>query len=152
MYYILLFALFSGFTFSAHGQVYKWVDQDGNIQYTDQPPPSGVAQDESNLDIKSPRSPSSSSGNQVSITEKLEEKMQAFKERRDLERKAEAKQKAEAIENRKHCASAKGQLKIYQESPRLTFPDGQGGIVYADDDMRQRKIAEAQKDITAYCK
>lgn len=152
MYYILLLALFIGFTFSAHGQVYKWVDQDGNTQYTDQPPPSGVVQDESNLDIKTPRPPSSSGSNKVSITEKLDEKMQAFKERRELERKAEAKQKAEAVENRKHCASAKGQLRIFQESPRLTFPDGQGGIVYADDDMRQSKIADAQKDIAAYCK
>jgi len=27
-------------------QVYKWIDQDGNVQYTDQPPPSGDARDE----------------------------------------------------------------------------------------------------------
>ena len=36
MHYFLLFSLLLGFNFDAHSQVYKWVDQDGNIQYTDQ--------------------------------------------------------------------------------------------------------------------
>lgn len=149
MHYFLLFALFLGFIFGAHGQVYKWVDQDGNTQYTDQPPPSGAAQDEKKLKIKSPPPPPD---NKITTTEKLDEKMQAFKERRALEQKAEAKQQVEVVENKKRCASAQGQLKIFQESPRLTFPDGQGGIVYADDDMRLKKIAEAQRDIATYCK
>ena len=90
--------------------------------------------------------------NKVSTAEKLDGKMQAFKERRVLEQEAEAKQQAEALENHKQCVSAQGQLKIFRESPRLTFPDGQGGIVYADDDMRRKKIADAQKNISSYCK
>ncbi len=152
MHYFLLFSLLLGFNFDAHSQVYKWVDQDGNIQYTDQPPPSGAAQDEKKLNIKSPAPPPPSVNNKVSTAEKLDGKMQAFKERRVLEQEAEAKQQAEALENHKQCVSAQGQLKIFRESPRLTFPDGQGGIVYADDDMRRKKIADAQKNISSYCK
>ncbi|MEK7792101.1 MAG: DUF4124 domain-containing protein, partial [Pseudomonadota bacterium] len=41
----------------AQAQVYKWVDQNGKIQYSDQPPPSGAVQNEKKLGIKS--SPSS---------------------------------------------------------------------------------------------
>lgn len=150
MQYSLLFALLFVLVFNAHAQVYKWVDQDGNVQYTDQPPPSGAAVgDEKKLNIKTPPPPPVD--NQASAGETLEEKMQAFKERRDAEQQAEAKQQVEATENNKRCVSAQGQLKIFRESPRLTFPDGQGGIVYADDEMRQKKIAEAQNNIATYC-
>jgi Domain of unknown function (DUF4124) len=150
MQYFLLFALWLVLAFDVHAQVYKWVDQDGNIQYTDQPPPSGAAvRDEKKLNIKTPPPPPVDS--QARAGEALEEKMQAFKERRDSELEAEVKQQAKAAENNKRCVSAQGQLKIFRESPRLTFPDGQGGIVYADDEMRQKKIAEAQKNISAYC-
>jgi uncharacterized protein DUF4124 len=149
MHYFLLFALLLGFVINAHAQVYKWVDQDGNVQYTDQPPPSGEAQDEKKLNIKSP--PPSAVDNQANVSETLDEKMQAFQERRASEQEAEVKQQAAAVENNKRCVSAQGQLKIFRESPRLTFPDGQGGIVYADDEMRQKKIAEAQKSIATYC-
>jgi hypothetical protein len=31
-------------------------------------------------------------------------------------------------------------------------PDGAGGIVFVDDDARQRKIADANKAIATYCK
>jgi len=150
MHYFLLFALLLVFVFDAHAQVYKWVDQNGNVQYTDQPPPSGAARDEKELNIKSPPPPPSVD-NQANVTETLDEKMQAFQERRVSEQEAEVKQQAQAVEMNKRCVSAQGQLKIFRESPRLTFPDGQGGIVYADDEMRQKKIAEAQKNIAAYC-
>lgn len=151
MQYFLLFALFLVLVIDAHAQVYKWVDREGNIQYTDQPPPSdATVRDEKKLNIKTPPPPLPVD-NQASAGETLEERMQAFKERRDAEQKAEAKQQEEAAENNKRCVSAQGQLKIFKQSPRLTFPDGQGGIVYADDDMRQKKIAEAQKNIESYC-
>lgn len=148
MHHLLLFALLFGFVIDAHAQVYKWIDQDGNIQYTDQPPPSGAARDEQKINIKSPPPPVD---NKASASETLDDKMQAFKERRDSEQKAEVKRQAEAVENNKRCVSAQGQLKIFRESPRLTFPDEQGGIVYADDDMREKKIAEAQKNIATFC-
>jgi hypothetical protein len=149
MHYCLLFALFFILVVNAHAQVYKWVDQDGNVQYTDQPPPSDADWREKKLNIKTPPPPPVEK--QETASETLEEKMQAFKERRDSEQKAETKRQEEAVENNKRCVSAQGQLKIFQESPRLTFPDGQGGIVYADDEMRQKKIAEAQKNIATYC-
>jgi hypothetical protein len=41
---------------------------------------------------------------------------------------------------------------MYTDSPRLTVPDGSGGIAYVDDDMRQKKIAEANKAVATFCK
>ena len=64
----------------------------------------------------------------------------------------EANQQAKAEENKKKCIDAQGRLRIYTDTPRLTIPDGAGGITYLDDDARQRKIDDAKKQITTYCK
>ena len=45
---VLLFV----FSIVANGELYKWVDNDGKTQYTDQPPPAGAAATEKKLEIK----------------------------------------------------------------------------------------------------
>jgi len=32
------------------------------------------------------------------------------------------------------------------------MPDGQGGVAYVEDDVREKHIQEAQKNIAAFCK
>ena len=45
---VLLFV----FSIVANGELYKWVDNNGKTQYTDQPPPAGAATTEKKLEIK----------------------------------------------------------------------------------------------------
>ncbi|MEK7845247.1 MAG: DUF4124 domain-containing protein, partial [Pseudomonadota bacterium] len=75
-----------------------------------------------------------------------------FDKRQQKKKEEETKQQARTQEDKQKCINAQGQLRIYTDSPRLTVPDGSGGIVYVDDDMRQRKIDEANKAIAAFCK
>ena len=134
----------------AQAQVYKWVDQNGKIQYSDQPPPSGAVQNEKKLGIKS--SPSSAPSSDDSKSKDLSTDKQEFDKRRQEKKEKETQQQAEAEENKKKCVDAQGRQKIYMESPRLTVPDGKGGIVYVDDDARQKQIDDAAKAIATYCK
>jgi len=41
---------------------------------------------------------------------------------------------------------------MYTDTPRMTVPDGTGGITYVDDETRQKRIEEANKAIKALCK
>ena len=41
MFRIALIIALSAALAASAGQVYKWVDEDGNVQYSDQPPPQG---------------------------------------------------------------------------------------------------------------
>ena len=167
---ILLLALLA-FSFTAQGQLYKWVDKDGKTQYTDQPPPPGAARNEKKLNIQSapPVQPAAAktgdkvddkgkAGGKTGDKDKASgpkttaEKDLDFKKRRAAEAEAEAKQQAEAKQNQEKCAQAQTSLKTYQESARLTIPDGKGGTTYADDAARQKGIDEAQKDIASFCK
>ena len=70
-----------------------------------------------------------------------------------VERKEEqSKQQSKAEEDKKKCIEAQTRLRMYTESPRLTVPDGAGGIAYVDDNERQKKIDQATKEIATLCK
>lgn len=134
---------------TAHAQIYKWVDGNGKTQYTDQPPPPGAAREGQRLNIKSAPVPANSEAGRAN---NLAEERLEFDKRQQKKKEEETKQQARTQEDKQKCINAQGQLRIYTDSPRLTVPDGSGGIVYVDDDMRQRKIDEANKAIAAFCK
>lgn len=142
------------FSFVASAQVYKWVDADGKTQYTDQPPPSGAAQDEKKLNIKpTPLSSNSKKQSDADAEDDVsEDKMQSFSDRRTARKEAKEEKEKEAEELNQKCIQAKGQLKMYRDTPRLRMPDGKGGIAYVEDDVREKHIQEAQKNIAAFCK
>ncbi len=140
------------FSVAVNGQVYKWVDADGKTQYTDQPPPSGTAKDESKLNIR-PAPPTSNNNHQTdSINVVDKDQKLSFSERRAARKEAKAEKEQAAEELNQKCIQAQGQLKMYRDTPRLRVPDGNGGVVYVDDNVREGHIKEAQKNIAAYCK
>lgn len=145
--------LFTGlillFSITVNAQIYKWVDENGKTQYTDLPPPPGVAKEGQRLNIKS--SPISGN-NETSKSKNLAEERLEFDKRQQQKKEEEVKQQAKAEENKKKCIDAQGQLRLYTDSPRLTVPDGAGGIAFVEDDARQKKIADANKAVATFCK
>lgn len=137
------------FSITVNAQIYKWVDESGKTQYTDVPPPPGVAKEGQRLNIKS--SPISGNNESSKSRNPGEERLE-FDKRQQQKREKDAKQQAKAEESKKKCIDAQGQLRLYTDSPRLTVPDGTGGIVFVDDDARQRKISDANKAIATFCK
>lgn len=132
---------------NAQAQIYKWVDKNGKTQYTDQPPPPDAAKAEQKLNIKSV--PVTGSQDR---SRNLSEEREEFDKRRQLKKEEDAKQQVKSEDSKKKCIDAQTQLRIYTDSPRLTIPDGAGGIMYVDDDLRQRKIADANKAVATHCK
>jgi hypothetical protein len=144
---VLLFV----FSIVANGELYKWVDNNGKTQYTDQPPPAGAATTEKKLEIKlTPVQPADDKAKKA--RKNLAERELDFKKRLAEKEQEEAKQQKEIKESKKKCTQARSKLKLYQEAPKLTVSDGKGGIVRADDAARQKGIKEAQKEIKSYCR
>jgi hypothetical protein len=135
---------------SVNAQIYKWVDEHGKTQYSDRPPPPGEAKDEKKINIKT--GASSHSDHESGAAKGLAEQKSEFEKRRQQRMEEEAKQKTSADENKKKCIDAKTQLSMYSDSPRLSVPDGAGGITYVDEETRQKKIDEANKLIALFCK
>jgi len=144
---VLLFV----FSIVANGELYKWVDNNGKTQYTDQPPPVGAATTEKKLELKlAPVQPADAKDKKTG--KNLAERELDFKKRLAEKEQEEAKQQKEIKENKEKCTQARSKLKLYQEAPKLTVSDGKGGIVRADDEARQKGIKEAQKEIKTYCR
>ncbi|MCC7090334.1 MAG: DUF4124 domain-containing protein [Nitrosomonas sp.] len=133
---------------TANAQVYKWVDEHGKIQYGDQPPP-GIAKDRQRLNL---RTTTPSNPPESNKSKSLSEEREEFDKRQKQRKEEEVKQLAKTEENKKKCLDAQTQLRVYTDSPRLTVPDGSGGVSYVDDDARQRKINDANKAISTFCK
>ncbi|ALQ52369.1 DUF4124 domain-containing protein [Nitrosomonas ureae] len=137
------------FSASVSAQIYKWVDETGKIHYTDQPPPPHVNTKEQQLNINTAPAAGSHPGNPSNA---LSDEREEFEKRRKQRQENEAKDQAQAEINKKKCTEAQTQLRMYADSPRLTIPDGAGGIVYVDDDLRQRRIDDANKAIATFCR
>jgi uncharacterized protein DUF4124 len=150
MRYIVFILLFLLCSTMVQAQVYKWVDEDGNTQYTDQPPPSGAAENEKKLKIRS-APPSTANVESDKSTGHVDEKDE-FNKRREERLENQSKMLAQEEENERRCVDAQGRIKMLQISSRLTMPDGKGGITYVDDDMRLEQIKNAQAEIDTFCK
>ena len=155
MRYLVFILSFFFFSMLTQAQVYKWVDSNGKIQYSDQPQQTGVAQDEQKLKIQSvptPASPVNSEDDGAGGSKSLSDERLEYNERRQERLKKEAQLKEKVEENKQKCIDSQSRLRVFSESPRLRLPDGKGGLVYADDNLRQQKINEANEAVKTYCK
>ena len=142
---------------SAYCEVYKWVDPDGTVQYSDQPPPGAVK--EQSLGIKS-----KTSGSEAPGTEKTAPKASGPKtyieqdaefRKRQVEtaekRAKEEKALADAQERRQNCELARANLRTLQSGVRATRINDKGEQEYLDDNQRQQEMANAQKGVDSWC-
>ena len=138
---LLLASVVAGFAVNASAAMYKWTDKQGNVHYTETPPPEGDSteitppprvaapltnkSDNKNVpDEKNGSSPSPQSETQLSP-----EQQEAY---------------------RLNCEAAKGNLETYKTARRIKTPDGE--IVVMDDEIRQQKMQQAQEQIKKFCK
>ncbi|MCO6426958.1 DUF4124 domain-containing protein [Nitrosomonas communis] len=143
---VILLYLLAG---NANGQVYKWVDGMGKVQYSDQLPPAGASKNEKMIDIQS--SSQSANDDGKGGTKDIAEKEQPWKEKRAARGEAKSKQLAEANMKKENCLRARSNLELLRNSERLSVPDGNGGIIDVDDHLRQQYTAEALNNIATYC-
>ena len=141
---VLLAALaFSGM--SAEAQVYKWTDKQGNVQYSDQPPPDNAAK-------TSPQKlavPAPADANVPAKDTTWQEKELEFKKRR-AEASAEATKRAQ---RQTECSEARGQLKWFLENgrQRLWKFNEKGDPAWLTGTERNAEAARVREFISRNC-
>ena len=134
----------------SQAQVYKWIDKEGKVQYSDAPPPAGAgASVPQKLDTPASNSPGV--GGSVK-DQSWQDKARDYNKRRI---EAAEKQGADielARKNQERCNNARRDLRTLQEVRRVFRTDDQGERHYLDDDQRQGEIARAQGAVSATCK
>ena len=127
----------------ASAQLYKWVDKDGKVHYSDQPPPAQASKQ-----IKVDTGVSSTAPSAVARDKELEKGRQeaadAAKKKDEAERVA--KQRAE------ECDKARSYLKGLEGGGRFVTFDEKGNRTFLEADQIAAEKAKAQKNVEEACK
>lgn len=152
---LILLALSSA---NAFASLNKWVDANGKVHYSDQPPPANVKAKvlHTSSDTAVPASGTGTTAASAPAAPKtiaereaeLKRTQQAKKEAAD---KA-AQELAKAETNKINCAASQQNLRTLQDGVRLIEIDAKGERSYLDDTQRQQRVAKTQQDISTYCK
>jgi len=145
----------------ASAQMYKWVDSNGKVQYSDKPPPSNIKSEKLRDPAPAASAPAASEGKggakkDAAKTEPktVAEQEQAFRKRQAGAAKAqeeEGKKQAEAREKAENCKRAKAALTSLELSGRQSHIDEKGERVFMDEQQIAQEKARAQKEITTNC-
>jgi len=127
---------------SASAQIYKWVDKDGKVQYSDTPPPAAQTK-QLNINAGAP-SPGAAPAASAVAADK------AGKETQDASKKAEDNPKVAAAKVER-CNQATAAFKSLEQGTRISRTDANGERYYLDDDQREAEKARARKAMDESC-
>ncbi|WP_372526874.1 DUF4124 domain-containing protein [Piscinibacter sp.] len=140
---------------------WKWRDKGGQIQYSDLPPPPGVAEQDilqrphSNQRRTAPAAAASAaSGLTLTPAKAVEPELEA--KRRKAEQDQAAKTKAEeekiAVARAENCTRAKGHLRSLEDGLRIARTNDKGEREILDDKGRAEELKRTRDIIASDCK
>jgi hypothetical protein len=145
----------------ASAQMYKWVDSDGKVQYSDKPPPSNIKSEKLRGPAPAADAPATGEGKDAAKKDAAKagpktavEQDQAFRKRRLDAAKAqeeEAKKQGQARDRAENCKRAKATLANLQIGGRVARIDEKGERVLLDDQQIIQETARAQEEVAALC-
>lgn len=151
-------------TLPASAQMYKWVDSNGKVQYSDKPPPSNIKSDKLHDPTPAPAAsaPAASEGKGGAKKDAAKagpktvaEQEQAFRKRQLDAAKAqedEGKKQAEERDRAENCKRAKAALASLQLGGRQSRMDEKGERVFLDEQQIAQETARAKQIAATACK
>jgi len=122
---------------------YKWVDQDGNVVYSQNPPPEGQYE---TIRVKPGSRKSVSEDGAVDTNKRF---LQDADKKRGDDKKIQAATEKSAKIRADNCQNAKNQLEFYTVHRRIKGKDGE--YTRMDDKDREQKLQEARQAIKDFC-
>ena len=133
---------------STQAEVYKWVDDKGVTQYTQFPPPK--AEDNPTETIKPVTTPADAGDKRKAVQDKWQQEIDS-KNEKELDEQEKAAEEAHKAKLKKHCNSARKNLKALSDPTNRTFAFADGKVTSYDEKTRSAEIKKAQDYIKKYC-
>ena len=130
----------------AAARMYKWVDDQGVVQYTQHPPPDREAQ------TIEPRAPAVSDSQAAETLEAIREKAEAARKDRQFGEDYSSFVQEREARIQKNCEIARENLRVLQTASRVQAKDADGNPYFIDDKDRDSRIKQAEKQIEDNCK
>ncbi len=146
MHRATLFTLLLLLPIGAGAEVYKWVDEQGQVHYSDKPS-NGDARP---LDID--RTPAAPDPQREQRREKRDRLLQQFADERAAARHEAEEQARQKAEHERRCEQARQQLWRYEHSQYLYEETDSGERRILDDSERARQQQQLRDYIAAECR
>jgi acyl-CoA reductase-like NAD-dependent aldehyde dehydrogenase len=144
MKYILLIG-FLLLSLNAYGALNKWVDADGNVHYSDEPPPD--AQSAKTINIPPPASGAYAV---KPVSEQEEDRKKTIKSQEEAAQKDAQQQQAAQIKQ-KNCEAARSNLMTLEKAANIVTYDTNGKPVMMDDAARKQSMEDNRKAVSENC-
>lgn len=131
---------------AAAGQLYKWTDANGRVQYSDTPPADRKAE--------SVKSSGGSSIGAAAPPPTAAEQEQAFRKRQSERAEAEEKLAKEGAAKKEHetgCNRLRGYLRSLEDGGRIYETDSKGERKYYDNAKLDSEKTRVRADIEKHC-
>ena len=149
---LLLGLAMAAFSASADSEIYKWVDEEGNVRYSDCPPPPSC--DAETIQAPQEPNPTDVRRAQERLNEMLEEQ-HVSKDEREQEKLEKERQRViamtVAVAKKRVCIRVRQNLYVLQVQKPVFYLDEKGEYVYLDEETRQAEIRRMEQLITDNC-
>ncbi len=139
-------------TATVAAQVYKWVDKDGQVQFTDTPPPPGATKAEAK---KIDTGNTSGSATASTPAKSLQDRSKDFDKRQkvaaDNAKKADESLKKEELAEA-NCKSARTALRDLESGRAVRRINEAGEFVIMSDEMREAELVKTRAMAAESCK
>jgi hypothetical protein len=146
----------------AQAQMYKWVDENGHVQYSDRPPPPGAKSDQvTKSSSRTPTAPApatatapATAGKSPAPTGAAAQELEFRKRQLAAQDKAkdDEKKAADAKAKEENCENAKARVKTLEDGGRIQKPSAAGDREYMGTDEIEAEKPIARKKADDACK
>ena len=127
------------------GDLYKWVDEQGNVTYSQQKPPDQKAE---TIELKGIQSPDPDAGQKL---DSLRDRADTARKDREVAASESAATKDRDERLKKNCEIARQNVRILKTSARVQDKKEDGSTVYLDADGVAAKLKQAEQQVQDYC-
>ena len=145
----------------ASADLYKWVDAEGKVHYSDQPPPPNAkpqkapAAPRTPAPAAAPAAEGKAAAAPATGPKTAAEQEMEFRKRRVEAAEAEAKRQQEAqaaAEKQRNCQQAMNRVAVLQTGGRITKAGPNGEQTYLGDSEIASELVEARRVADSWCK
>jgi hypothetical protein len=155
---VVLFALLGAVIAMPAAAQWKWRDKGGQIQYSDLPPPAGVAEQDilqrpasaQRRAAASAPAASAAASSPKRVEPELESKVRKLQE--ELAAKEKAEQERAAAQRADNCTRARSYARTLDDGIRIVRTNEKGEREYLDDKQRADEVKKAREVIASDCK
>lgn len=138
-------------TATVAAQVYKWVDKDGQVQFTDTPPPPGASKAEAKKIDAGTSVPAASTTPVKTLSDRAKDFDKRQKAAAENAKKADELRKREEIAEA-NCKAVRTTLRELESGRAMRRINDTGELVVMSDEVREAELAKMRATVAESCK